>query len=86
MDSAKAAKEAQQHATSAASSAESELKRAIETANKVESVEIARITALETRLSKKILWGVNSKDEIFWSNDEGKSWHNVEGRLKHISV
>lgn len=45
-----------------------------------------RISKLESRLSKNVLWGVNSKDEIYWSKDDGKSWHKVSGSLKQISV
>ena len=37
------------------------------------------------------IWGVNSKDEIFYrsgispKNIQGENWHQVEGALKHIS-
>jgi uncharacterized protein YlaN (UPF0358 family) len=45
-----------------------------------------RITDLEKRFSKNILWGVNTKNNIFWSEDKGDNWHRVDGSLKQISV
>jgi len=84
--SAEAADKEWRRAKSAASSAESALNRATAAANNVEKVESARISAIEDRLKKKILWGVNKDDSIYYSKDEGKHWNLVNGKLKQVSA
>ncbi len=65
---------------------EQERLNAITAVNKIELVESTRISDLESRFSNGVLWGVNSDNKIFWSRDKGKSWNNVKGNLKQITV
>jgi len=83
---AEEAKKASSIAKESASQAKIELNLAKSFVAKVEQVESSKIAALEKRFSKNILWGVNAKNNIFWSEDKGENWHRVSGSLKQVSV
>lgn len=92
--SAESARGAADSALASAAKAKSQLEMASTIVAELESTESARLTQMQGQLDglsarheqDVVLWGVNSGDEIYWSSDEGRTWHRVPGGLKQIAV